>query len=159
MDLLEYGQRELLLQHTKDGRTALHYAAERGCPQLCVRMLEVGGDELVRKVADDGRTCLHYAAEMRYVYVCIHTHTHTHTHTDDGPLRRMEDEANKAFLEDINNGRYERGVQVLARVIDRNINERHRWMDRPTRLSSRISTTAGVAIREAFGMARLECMV
>ena len=71
----------------------------------------------------------------------------------------MEDEANKAFLEDINNGRYERGVQVLARVIDRNINERHRWMDRPTRLSSRRSTTADVVIREAFGMARLECMV
>ena len=89
------------------------------------------------------------------VCVCIHTHTHT----DDGPLRRMEDEANKAFLEDINNGRYERGVQVLARVIDRSINERHRWIDRPTRLSSRRSTTADVVIREAFGMARLECMV
>ena len=77
----------------------------------------------------------------------------------------MEDEANKAFLEDINNGRYERGVQVLARVIDRNINERHRWMDRPTRLSSRISTTAGghkggvrYGTPRVHGVTRLECV-
>ena len=71
----------------------------------------------------------------RYVYVRVftrpHTHsrTHTHTHSDNGPLRRMEDDANKAFLEDINNGRYARGVHVLARVMGRNIDEKHRWID------------------------------
>ena len=60
--LLDCGGKTLACMATRDGRTALHWAAAAGHEEVCGALLEVGGAELVMKQAKDGSSALAWAA-------------------------------------------------------------------------------------------------
>ena len=52
------------------GRSALHYAAQRGLEDVCLALLNVPDFTAVNSATDDGSTALHYAAEVGFLRSC-----------------------------------------------------------------------------------------
>jgi hypothetical protein len=58
------------MQQGSDGKTALHWVAERGLSELCLEMIRLGGRALLFLVDTDGQTCLHVAAARGLEEAC-----------------------------------------------------------------------------------------